>query len=57
MSTFECARGTQSRLLVCTFIIRENALLSSGLSIYEEIYTVYFSKTPHLLVLFTLMNL
>ena len=57
MSTFECARGTHSRLLVCTFIIRENALLSSGLSIYEEIYTVYFSKTPHLLVLFTLMNL
>ena len=30
----------QSRLLACTFIIRECALLLSGLSIYEEMYTV-----------------
>ena len=40
MSTLVCARGTQSRLLACTFILRECALLSSGLSIYEEMYTV-----------------
>ena len=32
--------GTQSRLLSCMFIIRECALLPSGLSIYEEMYTV-----------------
>ena len=30
---------THSRLLACTFIVRECALLSSGLSIYEEMYT------------------
>ena len=40
MSTYVYARGTRSRLLACTFIIRECALPSSGLSIYEEMYTV-----------------
>ena len=40
VSTSVCARGTQSSLLACTFILRGCALLSSGLSTYEEMYTV-----------------
>ena len=41
-NTFVCARGTQSRLLACTFIIRECALLPSGLIIYEEMFTAQY---------------
>ena len=41
LCVFVCARGTQSRVLACTFIMRECALLSTGLSIInEETYTV-----------------